>query len=209
MKEKEGHIPLSNIITAAAHRECDLLCAWYKNSYVFRNKFVSKVKSIHTQYYDTASSYSTHLLFKKSSLKTQNHSKFHKNLEWWYRCSICPQMTVTLLNHVLIMSTDKLDVISRVQYFRSWTWLCITTCSVCPQLNLTLHYVFSMSAAELDIALQRVQYVHNWTWHCITCSVCPQPNFTVNYNMFSMSTAELDVMSRVQNVHPEPYFDLI
>jgi hypothetical protein len=78
MKEKEGHVPLSNI-TATIHHECELFCAWYKHSYVLRNKFVSKVRSIHTQSYDTASSYSTQLLFKKSSLKTQNRSQLRKN----------------------------------------------------------------------------------------------------------------------------------
>jgi hypothetical protein len=78
-ERKGGLVQLINIITAAVHHECDLLCAWYKNSYVVRNKFVSEVKSIHAQCYDRAISYSTQFLFTKSSLKTQNHSQFHKN----------------------------------------------------------------------------------------------------------------------------------
>jgi len=34
MKEKGGHVPLSNIITAAVHHEWELFCAWYKTPYV-------------------------------------------------------------------------------------------------------------------------------------------------------------------------------
>jgi len=66
MKEKGSYVLVRNNITATVHHECELFCAWYKNSYVFIIKFFSKVKSIPTQCYDTASSYSTQLSFKKS-----------------------------------------------------------------------------------------------------------------------------------------------
>ena len=80
MKEKGGHVLLSNITTAAVHHKRDVFCAWYKNPNVLRNKFASKVKSVHTQCYDTASSYSTNLLFKRSSLKSKTTVSFIKTM---------------------------------------------------------------------------------------------------------------------------------
>ena len=43
MKEKGGHVHLSNIFTAAVRHVCDLFCAWYETSYLSINTFVSKV----------------------------------------------------------------------------------------------------------------------------------------------------------------------